>query len=57
VTGVRLNHCRGSGASVGGGPQGGDRRHPYNKVECKWCGKKLQVTKQGRLRAHGTREA
>jgi hypothetical protein len=50
----RLNHCRGSGANVGGGPQGGMRRSNYNKVTCSFCGKRLQVTKQGRLRAHGT---
>lgn len=50
----RLNHCRDSGASGFGGSMGGMRRSERNKVTCPSCGKRVQVTREGRLRAHGT---
>lgn len=48
----RLNHCRDSGASVGGRSQGGARWTSY--TACPTCGKRIAITSAGRLRAHGT---
>ena len=53
---AKLNHCQGSGASaVDGGVQGGMRRSDRNRVPCPFCGKRVHVTQQGRMRTHGTR--
>jgi hypothetical protein len=46
----RMNWCRGD---VGSYTQGGMARACYGK--CRWCGKRVRVTKSGRLYAHGTR--
>lgn len=52
---MSLNHCRDSGLSIGGGSMGGMRRSDYNKATCPTCGKRVQVTRDGRLWSHGTR--
>ena len=52
-----LNHCRDSGASGFGPAQGGMRRSSLNKATCPTCGKRVQVTRDGRLWPHGTRKS
>lgn len=48
-----LNVCRND--YYAGGAMGGMRRATSNKVTCPTCGKRVQVTRAGMLRAHGTR--
>lgn len=51
---LKLNHCRDSGASGFGSTQGGMPRSEANKATCPTCGKRVQVTRDGRLFPHGT---
>lgn len=50
-----LSHCRDSGASGYGGAMGGSRRGTNNHAICPTCGKRVRITKDGRLWSHGTR--
>jgi hypothetical protein len=49
-----LNHCADSGTGSYGTCNGGARFSPHWYQECPTCGKRVKLTKDGRLRVHGT---
>jgi hypothetical protein len=48
-----MNYCLSTFYS--GPSQGGSRRSANNYGVCPECGKRIQITRSGRLRSHGTK--